>query len=168
MTLISETIFKRFSSRPLLSQANKADGPGSTLRDGIRSEVLSEIHSGPMPLSRGCLCRVEKLLPRPSVANSLSDKMRKRLGRLITRDIEQLEKGKNPAKLSKRGKAMAHLAQAIKDMAIKDLAEIDHQRPFGGSVGEPATPHVPLGVEAFRMALAKELTLIRHKKENIP
>ncbi|MCX7317492.1 MAG: hypothetical protein NTZ22_11835, partial [Hyphomicrobiales bacterium] len=93
----------------------------------------------------------------------------------------QLESGKSIAKLLKRGKLIARWARAVKDIttpACREqtkpvLADAAQAVPLQTAPRQAPPPwerttSVPLGVEAFRTAVAKELSLIRDKKENIP
>ena len=150
MTLISEQLFKPYSScHP--SFASSARVPPD-----------------------GCAC--QSLAARSHQAEG-PEGVRKRLGRLLDKDIAQLEDGESAAKLLKRGKLIARWARAVKDITpaacahetkagTADVAQAPAVQP--SAYPWERTASVPLGVEAFRTAVAKELSLIRNKKENIP
>jgi hypothetical protein len=108
---------------------------------------------------------------------------------LLDKDMAQLESGKSITKLLKRGKLIARWARAVKDITtpacreqtkpvLADAAQAvplqtaprqaTRQAPRQAPPPWERTTSVPLGVEAFRTAVAKELSLIRDKKENIP
>ena len=154
MTLISEQMFKPFSSC-LTSTTTDHDNPPSRCFYHCLA-VMPYQKGGP-----GWIC--------------------KRLGRLLASDISQLEDGKSPAKLLKRGKLIARLAKAAKDLnssccTAPDPDQLRLAKPDQAScAADPIAPYPrerlisePLGVEAFRMALSRELSLIRNKKEKIP
>lgn len=163
MTLISEQIFKPYSSCLPSYAANDRAGSCNLHRTGYGVPPY-------MPPD-GCTC-----LDRDAVClhSEGPERVRNRLGRLLDKDIARLEQGKNPAKLLKRGKLIARWAKAAKAMAATPCPATGSDRVESADCG-PDDPNlcerpvpVPLGVEAFRSALAKELLLIRNKKENIP
>jgi hypothetical protein len=158
MTLISEQFFKPYSPCHLATAKP--------------SHVPPE----------GCAC--QSPATRPFLAEG-PDGVRRRLGCLLDKDMAQLESGKSITKLLKRGKLIARWARAVKDITttacreqtkpvLADAAQAVPLQPATRQAPKQAPPpwerttSVPLGVEAFRTAVAKELSLIRDKKENIP
>ncbi len=130
----------------------------------------------------GCAC--QSPATRPFLAEG-PDGVRRRLGCLLDKDMAQLESGKSIAKLLKRGKLIARWARAVKDITtpacrdqtkpvLADAAQAVPLQPAPRQATRQAPPpwerttSVPMGVEAFRTAVAKELSLIRDKRENIP
>ena len=113
-----------------------------------------------------CLCKARGI--QASQAEG-PEGVRKRLVRLLDRDMARLEEGKSAAQLLKRGKLFARWAKAARD--IDPEAYIATAGNMSGPVSSQPSDRVasvPLGVEAFRTALARELTLLRNKKENNP
>jgi hypothetical protein len=113
-----------------------------------------------------CLCKARG---QEASQSEGPERVRKRLVRLLDGDMARLEEGKSAAQLLKRGKLFARWAKAARDIDPAGYTASTSALP------EPVTPQsqdrvaaVPLGVEAFRTALARELTLIRNKKENSP
>ncbi len=162
MTLISEQFFKPYSPCHLATAKPSRVTPGA--------------------------CACQSPATRPFLAEG-PDGVRRRLGCLLDKDMAQLESGKSIAKLLKRGKLIARWARAVKDITtpacreqtkpvLADAAQavplqtVTRQAPRQATRQAPPpwerTTSVPMGVEAFRTAVAKELSLIRDKKENIP
>ena len=162
MTLISEQFFKPYSPCHLATAKPSRVTPGA--------------------------CACHSPATRPFLAEG-PDGVRRRLGCLLDKDMAQLESGKSIAKLLKRGKLIARWARAVKDITtpacreqtkpvLADAAQavplqtVTRQAPRQATRQAPPpwerTTSVPMGVEAFRTAVAKELSLIRDKKENIP